>query len=78
MNRNKQLVVDLLEGLSKVKRFNINVKSMIGSEKKGKIIGYEEKGVLIFIVVKEIVEKLKGSDGVSQEVVGQIVEKYKV
>jgi len=60
---NKQLVVDLLEGLSKVKRFNINVKSMIGSEKK---------------VVKEIVEKLKGSDGVSQEVVGQIVEKYKV
>jgi len=34
--RNKQLVVDLLEGLSKVKRFNINVKSMIGSEKKGK------------------------------------------
>jgi len=61
VDTNKQLVVDLLEGMSKVKRFNINVKSMIGKEKK---------------VVKEVVEKLKGA--VNQEIVDQIVEKYKV
>ena len=36
--RNKQLVVDLLEGISKVKRFNINIKSMISKEKKGIIV----------------------------------------
>ncbi len=34
--RNKKLSLELLEGLSQVKRFEINVKLMLSKEKKGK------------------------------------------
>ncbi len=36
------------------------------------------KNIDFEIVVKEILEKIKGSNGISEEIVGQIVEKYKV
>lgn len=68
--------MDILNGLSKVKRFEINVKSMLSNEKKGKII--PELGIYKFLVVKEILDKLKEDNGINQETIEQITQKYKV